>query len=229
MNTTKTSKLVTTIAVGLLLQAQSSLAVQGHIEFVQTGTNFTYTVFNDEVAGSPLFLDAFHLQVRAPFDVVSSPAGWVFETDGFTYIDWMCTNEVPPYPQDIAPGGSLAGFALRSKVTGTETNSFALTTWNHGGDTSGPVFLGKILGPAILSFDGSLTNLFYSRSNTFQFDLKGIPSFSYAIQSASNLTDWTSVVTNSAPFSFADTNKAVMRFYRPIFVPDSNSWPVLGD
>jgi hypothetical protein len=223
------SHFVLLTAVLLLLEVQKTWATQGHIAVAQAGTNFSYTLFNDEVAGSPFYLDAFHLQVRTPFNVVSSPPGWVFETDNFTYVDWVCTNEVPPYPQDVAPGTSLAGFAIQSKVASTETNIFAFTAWNHGGDTSGPVFLGKIATPAIPSLGAWLTNSFYSSSNTFHFALKGVPTFSYAIESSSNLSDWSPVVTNSAPFSVVDTNKAVMRFYRSNFVPDSNSWPILAD
>jgi hypothetical protein len=214
-----------------VLGFQSARAVQAHVEVVQAGTNFTYTVFNDEAAGSSMYLDAFHLEARAPFDVVSSPPGRVFETDHFTYIDWVCTNDVLPYPQEVAPGGTLTGFILRSKVAASEPHGYAVTSWNNTSDASGPVSRGKVAAPALLGFDASLTNVLYSTSNTFNFALNGVPTFSYAIQSSSNLTTWSYVATNSAPFTFADTNaaKAPRRFYKPVFVPDAASWPVLGN
>src|SRR5690242_14491710 len=103
MNMKTASKSINVAVAIILLQAQRASAVQAHIEVLQTGTNFAYAVFNDEAGGSALYLNAFHLQVRAPFDVLSSPAGWVFQTDHFTYIDWVCTNGTPPFPQDVAP------------------------------------------------------------------------------------------------------------------------------
>src|SRR5262245_3938153 len=44
-------------SLALLFFAEpEAIAQQAHVEVVQTGTNFTYTVFNDEAAGSAFYL-----------------------------------------------------------------------------------------------------------------------------------------------------------------------------
>ncbi|HYV27658.1 MAG TPA: hypothetical protein VFA77_09010, partial [Candidatus Eisenbacteria bacterium] len=89
-----------------LLAGQNTNAIEAHVAVAQNGTNFNYTLFNDDPTGSQFFLSNFHLEVNAPFAVSSTPSGWDFVTDQFSYVDWYCTNSVSPYLNDVAPGAS---------------------------------------------------------------------------------------------------------------------------
>src|SRR5581483_8790367 len=226
--------------IGLLVLALSFVAgnlqaFQAHVVLTHSGTNYTYTLFNDEPAGSQSYLNTFYLPVNARISVVSSPPGWSFTTDGMTYVNWFSTDTALPYPSDIAPGASVTGFAIQTAIQTSESFDGALGSWDHSLTNSGPASTGLISAPSI--FGGSsavpptLTNLNYSGTNMFQFALFGISSFNYTIQWSTNLTEWTSIVTNSAPFSFVDTNAFIppMRFYRSMLFPDALSGPFLAD
>ena len=53
----------------------------------------------------------------------------------------------------------------------------------------------------------------------FQFSIAGVTGLNYTVQASTNLVDWISLVTNTSPFSFADTNTGgfPQRFYRSIY------------
>src|SRR5439155_12759601 len=61
-----------------------------------------------------------------------------------------------------------------------------------------------------------------SAADQFQFNVTGVPDFSYAVQASTNLTDWTSTETNASPFTFTGTNSNnyPMRFYRALYLPN---------
>ncbi len=61
----------------------------------------------------------------------------------------------------------------------------------------------------------------FSGDNGFQFQVAGVPGFNYAVQESTNLIDWASLITNTSPFYFTDTNTAnfPQQFYRAIFWP----------
>ena len=53
-------------------------------------------------------------------------------------------------------------------------------------------------------------------TNGFMLGLKGVPDYNYVIEASANLFNWVSLVTNTSPFQFADTNRAGFRqrYYR---------------
>jgi hypothetical protein len=55
-----------------------------------------------------------------------------------------------------------------------------------------------------------------SSGGPMQFQVSGVAGFSYAVEASTNLTDWTALMTNTAPFYFSDPNAAAYpnRFYR---------------
>lgn len=55
-----------------------------------------------------------------------------------------------------------------------------------------------------------------SSGGQFSFTVSGIPGQMYEVQASTNLLDWVSVLTNTAPFVFVDSNTAGFnqRFYR---------------
>ena len=43
-------------------------------------------------------------------------------------------------------------------------------------------------------------------TNGFMLGLKGVPDYNYVIEASANLFNWVSLVTNTSPFQFTDTN-----------------------
>jgi hypothetical protein len=53
-----------------------------------------------------------------------------------------------------------------------------------------------------------------------QFEVSGVPRADYAIESSANLIDWSSVYTNSSPFTFTNNEAgAEQRFFRAVYLP----------
>jgi hypothetical protein len=61
----------------------------------------------------------------------------------------------------------------------------------------------------------------FSCVNGLEFQVAGVPGFNYAVQESTNLIDWVSLITNTSPFIFMDTNAASFpqQFYRTLYVP----------
>lgn len=55
----------------------------------------------------------------------------------------------------------------------------------------------------------------------FEFYVDGMPNTNYAVETSTDLNNWLPVFTNTAPFSFADTNSASLNqnFYRAVYIP----------
>jgi hypothetical protein len=55
----------------------------------------------------------------------------------------------------------------------------------------------------------------------FAFNVAGVTGYKYAVQGSSDLVHWTSVQTNTAPFTFEDANSSqfTQRFYRTVYLP----------
>ena len=116
---------------------------------VETSSPFwSYTVTNEEVSTSPQFINAFSLDIVALVSVVGTPPGWSVLTDNRSFVLWYAGDTQPPYPHQIAPGQSLAGFRLQGTSPGSESTGFSLTAWNHTTNKAGLVLLGAALSPA---------------------------------------------------------------------------------
>jgi hypothetical protein len=99
--------------------------LQTRVEVEQVGTNFLYTVFNDEPAGSNRHINIWELSVNAPFDVLSTPQGWDHVTDNRSYVTWFSTDSTEPFLHDIAPGALLEGFVLGAVISTSEELPYA--------------------------------------------------------------------------------------------------------
>jgi hypothetical protein len=206
---------------------QVGAALQAHVTVDNITTSFTYTVFNDEPTSSNSYLDAFHLVVNAPFDVVSSPDGWTFLTDNLTYIDWFNTNTNVPHTNDIAPASFKGGFVIRSHLppdlpSGSDSLMFALSSWDYATTNSGPTAIGSAVAPSVTSVSAVLSNPLFS-SGVFTFTLVGIPSYIYIIESSTNLAAWSAFSTNPVPSKLVLTNSSGLpsQFYRADVAPNS--------
>ena len=206
------------IAICMFAVARDAHAVQAHVEVAVSGANFTYTIFNDEDPGSSLILSAFELQLEAPIQAIQSPPGWTFETDGANYISWISTNDTPPFPDDLLPGGSLSGFVVQTLVAAMDTNACAIASSDLSTTNAGSVFTGSVLAPSAPTLNPSVE--LSQNAGVLQLSVTGVTGFLYITQGSSNLTDWAPVATNSLPFVITiPTTKPAPRamFYQALF------------
>ena len=119
--------------------------LQAQLSAVEAGTTWSYTVSNNEPAGSPQQVGAFSVDIVAPVTVSSTTPGWEALTDGASYVLWYATT---PNPNYVAPGASLSGFAIQSARTASESTGFALAAWNQTSNQAGLVALGAVLSPS---------------------------------------------------------------------------------
>ena len=197
---------------------------------VQNGTNFSYTIYNDEATGSTLLLNSLHLTVRAPFTVAATPEGWTFHTDNSSYIDWFATSSGPPFTNNLAPGASLGGFVLQTTDPSSEELPCALVSWDTSTNVSGPALQLTVASPSVTNLESVLA-VTTNSSAGFQFSVTGYPAFSYVVQSSTNLVDWSPVTTNASPFNIIDpgSQQTPANFFNSIFFPDQASWSFLPD
>jgi Fibronectin type III domain len=73
---------------------------------------------------------------------------------------------------------------------------------------------------AVPSAAASLKSAVRSRGQ-FSFTINGVPRYRYVVQASTNMVNWVSVATNTAPFQFVDPNAGQFkqRFYRAIYLP----------
>lgn len=108
---------------------------------------WTYTISNEEPAGSPRRLNSFSLDVVGPILAVSAPFGWVAETDNQSFVLWYAADAELPYPNHLSPGLSLGGFQVRSQSQHTGIRGFAITSWNNLTDQADLALPGGIAAP----------------------------------------------------------------------------------
>jgi hypothetical protein len=99
-----------------------------------------------------------------------------------------------------------------NNVSTNQAGSYSVTVTDPAGSTnSGMAMLSVVT--AFLQIEG------YANSQ-FSLNLMGVPGSSYVILASTNLVDWVPLQTNTAPFTFVDTNAASFnqRFYRAVYL-----------
>lgn len=142
------------VFVALALMQSSTLLRADMIATVTVSpgpSTWSYTLFNNDPLSSPDFISSFSLSVNAPITVTGTPTGWDFSTDHATFIFWFNADPEFPYPNDVAPGSSLAGFALISSATSSQLLTYGLAGWDHSLDEPGPTVAGTVLAPSLIS------------------------------------------------------------------------------
>lgn len=138
----------------------------------------------------------------------------------------------------ILPPGTCAVFSNSFTPTAEETGAGSATSFVTatardttviGGPnsfvTNSTTTFSAIGGNSNLPATGAATLVLpvFSASQPFRFHVAGQAGVNYGIQASTNLnsTNWVSLRTNTAPFTFVDSNAAVypMRFYRAVALP----------
>jgi len=117
-------------------------------------------------------------------------------------------------PFSITYGGGLflTPQQVRDLVSGLWYVNFLSTNYPSG----------QIRGQIVLQSQATLSDPFFT-NNTFQFTVSEVGNLNYIIQGTTNIAsgNWTSLATNTAPFTFTDTEftNSRQRFYRAVYQP----------
>lgn len=118
---------------------------------------------------------------------------------------------------NTVPGGNSNSLNL-SNVQFSAAGDYSVTVANsYGSVTSSPAALTVYLTEA-----ATLNSLAFSAGSTqVQFQIDGVPGFTYMVEASTNLLDWVSLSTNIAPAVFSDPEAGhfQQRFYRVVWMP----------
>lgn len=112
--------------------------------------------------------------------------------------------------------GATNSSLVLSNVTGGFAGTYSVVVTNSAGSITSSNAMMAVYATAA----ATVSTFAYSSTGTY-LEVTGVPGYDYAIQVSTNLFDWTSILTNSSPFFFTDTNvvNSPMRFYRSVYLP----------
>jgi polygalacturonase len=158
----------------------------------------------------------------SPPSITNQPAGQIVLAGSNATFTVGAAGTVPlGYQWRLNATNSVAGGTNVSLIISNAQPSnaggyFVIVTNTYGSATSSTAVLQVFTTAA-----ATLNSLVFSTNKQFGFNVTGVPGFSYAVQASTNLVDWTSLVTNTSPFSLMDTDSELFsnRFYRAVCPP----------
>jgi hypothetical protein len=142
---------------------------------------------------------------RGPSGIGPITSNWMAGTAPFSY-QWLFNGT-------NLPGATTVPLTL-ANVTMDEAGTYAVIVTNGAGSvtSSNAVLVVYSTAAAELGSVGISGGM-------FRFNVTGVPGYDYTVQVSTDLTNWTSVWTNTAPFTFVDTNTALAPslFYRVVY------------
>jgi len=106
--------------------------------------------------------------------------------------------------------GNVTNASISGLVDG-RTYYFAATTYDGAGDESTLSSQASYVVPVTPVTLGAAVHV----GQQFKFNVAGVSGYQYVVQISSNLVNWISVLTNTAPFTYTDSAATgPKRFYR---------------
>jgi hypothetical protein len=102
-----------------------------------------------------------------------------------------------------------------SKVTTNQAGTYSVMVYNSTGSTTSTATL-TVYATAAATL-ASTTHV----DGQYALIVAGVPGYNYVVQASTDLVNWVPVQTNTAPFTFVDTNASQFgqRFYRSVYFP----------
>ncbi len=199
-----------------LLGATSQVLVRANFQPADAGD---YDVVVSNTAGAVTSQVAVVTMMMAPA-ITSQPQSLDVQTGSMAVFSVTATGMPAPTYQWYFNGTNIAN-ATESNYTIpaarlTDSGVYNVVVANTlGTAVSSNAVLTVHATPAAASMGVSAVG------NSVQISIAGVPGDRYAIQWATNLTDWNWLLTNNAPFTFSDTNVVSnrSRFYRALYLP----------
>lgn len=123
-------------------RVQPSVTTQSSLDMASRDWVYAYTVSNG--AGAEQRINTFLVPLTVPASAVSAPASWTaLHEPGAPHALWFADGEVDPawvptsdgdiasFLSEIAPGGSLGGFELRSPCAPVAAAGYLAQGYNH--------------------------------------------------------------------------------------------------
>lgn len=111
---------------------------------------------------------------------------------------------------------SATGPALTlSKITTNQTGIYSVTA------TDGHVSTSRTATLTVYATAAAKLAAAPHASGQYALVVAGVPGYKYVVQASTNLVNWVPMQTNTAPFTFVDTNagKFRQRYYRSVYAP----------
>ncbi len=117
---------------------------------------------------------------------------------------------------NVYSAGDVTNATISGLADGT-TYFFAAKALDASGGESSFSNEASFVVPTAAGFLGSVA----SSGGAFSFYVTKVLGYQYVIQASTNMVNWVSLVTNTAPFSFSDANAIHFnrRFYRTVYLP----------
>jgi len=109
--------------------------------------------------------------------------------------------------------GATSSSYTKNNVQLSDAGNYVCVASNPAGSTDSATAVLTVYNSAA----ATLSSFAYD-NDQFQFSITGVPGFSYVIQATTDFASWTSIQTNTSPFTFTDTLAInyPYRFYRAI-------------
>ena len=102
-----------------------------------------------------------------------------------------------------------------NKITTNQAGTYSVVVYNSTGSTSSTAELTVYATAA-----ATLASTAHA-AGQYALIVAGVPGYNYVVQASTDLVNWVPVQTNTAPFTFVDTNASQFgqRFYRSVYSP----------
>ena len=102
-----------------------------------------------------------------------------------------------------------------NNISTNKAGIYSVTVSNNSGSTNSPIAALSVYSTAAATLTSAT-----SGNGQFTFAVSGVPGYQYIVQASSDYVNWTPVQTNTAPFTFTDTNASQFnqRFYRTVYI-----------
>jgi hypothetical protein len=102
-----------------------------------------------------------------------------------------------------------------SGITTNQAGTYTVAVSNIAGSTNSTAMLTVCATAA-----ATLASTAHAKGQ-YALIVTGVPGYNYVVQASTNLVNWVPVQTNTAPFTFVDTNASQFsrRFYRSVYAP----------
>jgi hypothetical protein len=187
---------------------------------VQTNDLGVYTAVVTNDFGSITSSNAM-LTVLVPPSITTQPASCTNVVGATASFNVVADGTAPLIYQWQSNGTNLVdatnAMLTLNDITLDQAGTYSVTVTNIAGSITSSNAVLSVYATAAATF-GEYS---FSSDPGFQFQVAGVPGFNYAVQESTNLIDWISLITNTAPFIFTDANatNSPQQFYRTLYVP----------
>ena len=180
----------------------------------------TYRIAVDGFGGAMGNVTLNWNQPAAPIFTAHPQSHTVYQGNNATFSSTAIGTPNPTYQWRFNSGNISAATNSSYTITGVSTNNagnYDVVASNASGSVTSQVAVLTVLTSQATLSGPVVTN------STFQMSVSQVSGLSYLIQGNTNLstTNWVSLATNTAPFTFTDTafTNSPQRFYRAIYRP----------